>query len=84
MKKFFDYINTEVLNKAASLNTANISVKIIAGILVSKFIAVFIGAEGRALIGHFRNFLSAVQSVAIAGPYKGVVKFIDKFKNYSI
>ncbi|RCT56377.1 O-antigen translocase [Winogradskyella sp. KYW1333] len=84
MKKFFDYINTEVLNKAASLNTANISVKIIAGILVSKFIAVFIGAEGMALIGNLRNFLSAVQSVAIAGLYKGVVKFIDKFKNNSI
>jgi len=84
LKKFFDYINTEVLNKAASLNTANISVKIIAGILVSKFIAVFIGAEGMALIGNLRNFLSAVQSVAIAGLYKGVVKFIDKFKNNSI
>ncbi|WP_411893737.1 O-antigen translocase [Winogradskyella sp. A2] len=84
MKKFFDYINTEVLNKAASLNTANISVKIIAGILISKFIAVFIGAEGMALIGNLRNFLSAVQSVAIAGLYKGVVKFIDKFKNNSI
>ena len=84
MKKFFDYINTEVLNKAASLNTANISVKIIAGILVSKFIAVFIGAEGMALIGNLRNFLSAVQSVAIAGLYKGLVKFIDKFKNNSI
>ena len=81
MRKFFNYINTEVIHKAASLNTANISIKIIAGILISKFIAVFIGPEGMALIGNLRNFLSAVQSIAIAGLYKGVVKYIGKFKN---
>ena len=80
MKKLFHYINTEVLVKAASLNTANISIKIIAGILISKFIAVFIGPEGMALIGNLRNFLSAIQSIAIAGLYDGVVKHINKFK----
>ncbi|MFC0605972.1 O-antigen translocase [Winogradskyella pulchriflava] len=81
MKKFFHYINNEVLVKAASLNTANISIKIIAGILISKFIAIFIGPEGMALIGNLRNFLAAIQSIAIAGLYKGVVKQISKFKN---
>ncbi|WP_282040644.1 O-antigen translocase [Winogradskyella flava] len=80
MKKFFNYINSEVLIKAASLNTANISVKIIAGIIISKCIAVFIGPEGMALIGNLRNFLSAIQSVAIAGLYDGVVKFISRTK----
>ncbi|MEO1033103.1 MAG: O-antigen translocase [Bacteroidota bacterium] len=81
MKKFFHYINNEVLVKAASLNSANISVKIIAGILISKFIAVFIGPEGMALIGNLRNLLSTVQSIAIAGLYNGFVKLIGKCKN---
>ncbi|WP_299364556.1 O-antigen translocase [Winogradskyella sp.] len=81
MKKFFHYINNEVLVKAANLNTANISVKIIAGILISKFIAVFIGPEGMALIGNLRNILSTLQSMAIAGLYNGVVKLIGKCKN---
>ncbi len=81
MKKFIHYINNEVLVKAASLNTANISVKIIAGILISKFIAIFIGPEGMALIGNLRNFLSALQSMAIAGLYNGLVKFIGRCKN---
>ncbi|BAO76633.1 O-antigen translocase [Winogradskyella sp. PG-2] len=80
MKKFFNYINNEVLVKAASLNTANISVKIIAGILISKFIAVHIGPQGMALIGNLRNFVSSVQSVAISGLYKGVVKYISQCK----
>jgi PST family polysaccharide transporter len=81
LKKFIHYINNEVLVKAASLNTANISVKIIAGILISKFIAIFIGPEGMALIGNLRNFLSALQSMAIAGLYNGLVKFIGRCKN---
>jgi PST family polysaccharide transporter len=80
LKKFFHYINNEVLVKSARLNTANISIKIIAGILISKFIAVHIGPQGMALIGNLRNFLSAIQSVAISGLYKGVVKFISQAK----
>jgi PST family polysaccharide transporter len=80
LKKFFNYINNEVLVKAANLNTANISVKIIAGILISKFIAIYIGPQGMALIGNLRNFLTAIQSIAILGLYKGVVKFISQFK----
>lgn len=80
MKKFFQYINNEVLVKAAKLHTANVSVKIIAGILISKFIALYIGPQGMALIGNLRNFLSAIQSIAISGLYKGVVKFISQCK----
>jgi PST family polysaccharide transporter len=84
LKKFFHYINNEVLVKAATLNTANISVKIIAGILISKFIAVYIGPQGMALIGNLRNFLSAIQSIAISGLYNGVVKFISQFKTNTL
>lgn len=84
MKKFIQYINNEVLVKAAGLNTANISLKILAGILISKFIAIFIGPEGMALIGNLRNFLSSVQSIAIAGLYKGLVKFIGRCKNDAV
>jgi len=80
LKKFFHYINNEVLLKAANLNTANISVKIIAGILISKFIAIHIGPQGMALIGNLRNFLSAIQSISISGLYNGVVKFISQVK----
>lgn len=81
MKKFFHYINDEVLIKSANLNTANISIKIIAGIIISKFIAVFIGPEGMALIGNLRNFLSAIHSISIVGLYNGLVKLISKCKN---
>lgn len=81
MKKFIDYINNNVLFKVAHLNSATIVTKIIAGILTSKAIAIFIGVEGMALIGNLRNFLSAVQSFAILGFYNGLVKYIAEFKN---
>lgn len=65
----------------AHLNSATIITKIVAGILTSKAIAVFIGVEGMALIGNLRNFLSAIQSFAILGFYNGLVKSISEFKN---
>ncbi|MGJ8550865.1 O-antigen translocase [Winogradskyella wichelsiae] len=84
MKKFFNYINSEVLVKAANLNMANISIKIIAGILISKFIAVYIGPQGMALLGNLRNFLRALQSLSISGLYNGVVKFVSQVKDDSV
>ncbi|MDN3492603.1 O-antigen translocase [Winogradskyella bathintestinalis] len=80
MKKVFNYINTEVLVKAGRLNMVNISIRIVAGIIVSKFIAVYIGPQGMALVGNLRNFMSALQTAAISGLYKGVVRLISQFK----
>jgi len=84
LKNLIKYINTNVLFKVAHLNSATIITKIIAGVLTSKAIAVFIGVEGMALIGNLRNFLSAIQSVSILGFYNGLVNTIAKFKNDGI
>lgn len=80
MRKFTNYINEHVLFKVSNLNTATIITKIIAGILTSKAIAIFIGVEGMALIGNLRNFLSAVHTVSILGFYNGLVKSIAEVK----
>lgn len=84
MKRLFDYINSKVLVNIAGLNSANLITKIVAGLLTTKFIAVFIGAEGLALIGNLKNFLTAIQSFATVGLYKGIVKYIGEFKNDSL
>jgi PST family polysaccharide transporter len=81
LKKLLEYINSKVLIKIASLKTASVFTKIIAGILTSKAIAIFIGAEGLALIGNLRNFVSAVQTISILGFYNGAVKYIATFKD---
>ncbi|GAA3610822.1 O-antigen translocase [Flavivirga amylovorans] len=81
MKKLIDYINSKVLVKVTSLQTASVLTRIIAGILTSKAIAVFIGPVGLALIGNLQNFASSFQTVAVLGFYKGAVKYISKFKD---
>ncbi len=84
MRRFINYIDKNVLVKVASLQTASVVTRIIAGILTSKAIAIFIGAEGLALIGNLRNFVSSVQTVSTLGFYNGAVKYIAEFKDNTI
>ncbi|MDD7885344.1 O-antigen translocase [Flavivirga sp. 57AJ16] len=81
MKKLIDYINSKVLVRITSLQTASVLTRIIAGILTSKAIAVFIGPVGLALIGNLQNFVSSFQTVAILGFYNGAVKYVSEFKD---
>ena len=81
MKRFLNYINNNVLLRVASLNSVSVFIRIVAGFLTSKAIAIYVGAEGMALIGNLRNFLSSMQAISILGLYEGVVKYIAEFKN---
>jgi len=66
--------------KITSLQIVSVIIKMVAGIATSKAIAVFIGAEGLALIGNLRNFVSSAQAAATLGFYNGLVKYVGKFK----
>lgn len=81
MKKFIDYINKNVLVKVTSLQSVSVLIRVIAGVLVSKAIAIFVGPVGLALIGNLRNFVSSFQTVAILGFYNGAVRYISDFKD---
>lgn len=70
--------------KVTSLKTTSVIVKIIAGMLTSKAIALFIGPTGLALIGNMRNFVSATQTFATLGFYNGVVKYVAKYKEDAV
>ena len=84
MKKLINYINSKVLVSEVKLHSATVLTKIIAGFLTTKFIAVFIGLEGMALIGNLRSFLASIQSFATVGLYNGVVKYVSAFKSDAI
>lgn len=81
MKNLISYISSKVLVRATSLKTAAVFTRIIAGLLTSKAIAVVIGAEGLALVGNLRNFVASAQTLATLGFYKGVVKYVNDFKD---
>ncbi len=81
MKNLIRYINNKVLVKVASLQLASVFTNVIAGVLVSKAMAIFIGPVGLALVGNLRNFVSAFQNIATLGFYNGVVKYVSEFKD---
>lgn len=62
----------------------SILIRIISGFLTSKAIAIFIGAEGMALVGNLRDFLSSVQSFSTLGFSNGIIKYVSEFKNKTI
>lgn len=70
--------------KLGYLNTAAVAARIIAGVLTSKAIAIFIGVEGMALIGNLRNLLTAVHATSMLGLYQGLVKYIAQCKEDAI
>lgn len=80
MKRIFQYINSNLLLKIASFNSIAVLTKVVAGFLTSKAIAVFIGAEGLALIGNLRNFLTTVESFSTLGFTNGIVKYVAEYK----
>lgn len=80
MKHLFRYINTNVLVKIASLKSTAVFMRIISGVITSKAIAIFIGAEGLALVGNLRNFVTSAHTIATLGFYKGVVNYVSEFK----
>ncbi|WP_299389830.1 O-antigen translocase [uncultured Gelidibacter sp.] len=80
MKRILHHINSNLLLKIASFNSVAVLIRVIAGFITSKAIAVFIGAEGLALIGNLRNFLTTTESFATLGFSNGVVKYVAEFK----
>ncbi|MEO6349014.1 MAG: O-antigen translocase, partial [Aquaticitalea sp.] len=77
-------IRANVLIKIASMNSVAILIRIVAGFLTSKAIAIFVGTEGMALIGNLRDFLSSAQSFSTLGFSNGIVKYVAEFKNKTV
>jgi PST family polysaccharide transporter len=84
LKAFFKDIKSNMLIKLASLNSIAIIIKVSGGFLTSKVIAVFLGAEGLALVGNLRNFLSSTQALSTLGLNNGLVKYVSEFKSNKI
>lgn len=69
------------LFKITSLNSVSVLIKIGIGVITSKFLAVFIGPTGMALVGNLRNFLTSVESVSTLGFQNGIVKYVAENEN---
>lgn len=68
-----DLIKTSFLTGIATI------IKIIAGFIVTKIIAIYIGPAGLAVIGQFQNFTAVALLLGSGAIYNGIVKFIAEF-----
>jgi O-antigen/teichoic acid export membrane protein len=61
-----------------SLNSIYLMLRLVFGVVSSKIVATMVGAEGIALLGNFRNFLTTTQAVSSLGFYEGIVKYVSE------
>lgn len=57
------------------------AIKLLSGFVINKFIAVFIGSDGLAVIGQFRDFQGILYSIGGGGIQQGIVKYTSEYKN---
>ena len=63
------------------MNGISILLRAIIGIVTSKLVAIYIGPQGMAVLGNFRNFMSSVQTLGVLGMTNGVITYVSEFKS---
>jgi len=69
------------LLKTSFFTSISTAIRIIAGFIINKVIAIYIGPAGLALIGQFMNFVSIVLSFSNGGINSGIVKYVAEYKD---
>lgn len=67
------------LIKAGFWNALSTLIKIVSGFVVNKFVAVWVGPSGMAIMGQFQSFLSMILLTANGGINNGIVKYISEY-----
>ncbi len=68
------------LIKTSILTTISTVIKIISSFIINKFIAIYIGPSGLAMIGQMRNFIGITSSFSNGAITQGIVKYIAEFR----
>lgn len=69
------------LIKTSILSAITTFIRVIAGFIITKIVAVYIGPSGMAIVGQLNNFIGIINSVASAGIQSGVVKYTAEYCN---
>ena len=67
--------------KVFSLNALSTFIRMLAGMVSIKVVAVIIGPSGIALLGQLNNFSTILLGMANGGINSGVVKYVSEYKN---
>ncbi|MDB4165548.1 O-antigen translocase [Gammaproteobacteria bacterium] len=73
-----------IIHKALGLSFLATIARLISGLIINKFVALFIGPAGLAVIGQFQNFTSIAMTAAQAGTSQGVIKLTSEYKSKGV
>lgn len=67
------------LVKTSILSFVATAIKLLAGLVINKAVAIYIGPSGLALIGQFQNFIQIAMTVASGAINTGVTKYTSEY-----
>lgn len=69
------------LLKTSFLTGISTIIKIIAGFIITKCVAMYIGPSGLAIVGQFQNFISIITILANGSINGGIIKYTSEYYN---
>jgi len=79
--KIPSFIKNNLLLKVTSANTGLVLVRMLFSLISQKALAIFIGAEGIAIVGNLKNVVGFFEQFSILGTSNGLVKYISENKD---
>ncbi|MGM5470665.1 O-antigen translocase [Flavobacteriaceae bacterium LMO-SS05] len=76
-----EFIKTNLLFKVTSTNSLVVLIRMLFSLGSQKVLAIFIGAEGFALVGNFRNVINFLEQFSILGTFNGIVKYVSEYRD---
>ena len=70
-----------IIRKALGFSFLVTISRLVSGLVINKFVAIFIGPAGLAVIGQFQNFSSIAMTAAQGGTTQGVIKLTSEYKS---
>ena len=68
------------LIKTSVLTAISTIIKLIAGFVINKVIAIYVGPSGLAVVGQLQNFMSIVTTFSNGAITNGIVKYIAEYQ----
>lgn len=72
------------LIKTSLLTAISTVVTVIAGLIINKFIAIYIGPSGLATIGNFQNFIQIIKTIGSGSTQTAIVKYTAEYKHNNL
>ena len=71
------------LIKTSVLTAISTIIKLIAGFVINKVIAIYVGPSGLAVVGQLQNFMSIITTISNGAITNGIVKYTAEYRSIS-